>query len=94
MFEDCPVCGLHFEIETGFFWGAMYVSYAITCAIMLVLGGTVLIVGHNPNFWVYMAIIIPAFIIASPFTFRYSRILMLYWFSSIRFDEKLANKKS
>ncbi|MES2779976.1 MAG: DUF983 domain-containing protein [Bacteroidota bacterium] len=92
MFDDCPTCGFHFEIEPGFFWGAMYVSYAITVGIMLVLGLGTLILLNDPDFWVYIGIIVPAFIIASPFTYRYSRILMLYMFSSIDFEEKYANK--
>jgi uncharacterized protein (DUF983 family) len=92
MFADCPVCKLHFEIEPGFYWGAMYVSYAISCAILIILGGATLILLNDPDFWVYMAIIIPAFILASPLTYRYARIMMLYWFSPIRFDAKMANK--
>lgn len=92
MFKDCPVCGLHFEIEPGFFWGAMYVSYAITVGIMIVLGLGTLIILNDPDFWVYISIIIPAFILASPFTYRYSRIIMIYLFSPIQFDEKYANK--
>jgi uncharacterized protein (DUF983 family) len=92
MFSECPVCNLHFEIEPGFFWGAMYVSYAITTAIMIILGTAILIIGNDPDFWVYIGIIIPAFILSSPFTYRYSRVLMIYLFSPIRFEEKFANK--
>jgi uncharacterized protein (DUF983 family) len=88
MFPDCPVCGLHFEIEPGFFWGAMYISYGITTAIMIILGLAVLIIGKDPDFWVYISVIIPAFIIASPFTYRYSRVLMIYLFSPVRFDKQ------
>lgn len=33
----CPVCGQDFVIETGFYFGAMYVSYAITVFIALPL---------------------------------------------------------
>jgi uncharacterized protein (DUF983 family) len=92
MFEKCPVCNLHYEIEPGFFWGAMYVSYAFTVAIMITLGLAILIIGNDPDFWVYIGIIIPAFILASPFTYRYSRIIMIYFFSSIRFEDRYANK--
>lgn len=92
MHDDCPVCGLHFEIEPGFFWGSMYVSYGITCAILITLGLAILILGKDPDFWVYIGIIIPAFVIASPFTYRYSRILMIYLFSPIRFEERFAKK--
>ncbi|MFA6515940.1 MAG: DUF983 domain-containing protein [Bacteroidia bacterium] len=92
MHTHCPVCDLQFEIEPGFFWGAMYVSYAITCAILLILGGAVLVIGNNPDFWIYMAIILPSFVLASPFTYRYSRILMLYWFAPVHFEERFARK--
>jgi len=92
MFEDCPKCNLHFEIEPGFFWGAMYISYAITVGIMLTLGIGTLVILNDPDFWIYIGIIVPAFILASPFTYRYSRILMLYYFASVSFQEKYANK--
>lgn len=92
MAPDCPVCGLHFEIEPGFFWGAMYVSYAFTVAIMIILGLAVLFIGNDPDFWVYIGVIIPAFFIAAPFTYRYSRILLSHFFSSISFEERYANK--
>jgi hypothetical protein len=28
--EECPVCGQKFELQTGFYFGTGYVSYAIT----------------------------------------------------------------
>ena len=33
--KECPHCGLVYEREPGFFFGAMYVSYALTMAIFL-----------------------------------------------------------
>ncbi len=30
MHKKCPVCGEDFERETGFYYGAMYVSYGLT----------------------------------------------------------------
>ena len=33
MNEKCPVCGQKSEIEIGFYYGAGYVSYALTVAI-------------------------------------------------------------
>ena len=30
--EHCPHCNLHFEIEPGYFYAAMYVSYALNVA--------------------------------------------------------------
>src|ERR1039457_5003442 len=39
MFDNCPVCGLKFEREQGYFLGAMYVSYlmSIPPVVLLVL---------------------------------------------------------
>ena len=35
MHERCPVCGLKFEREQGYFLGAMYISYGLALAIIL-----------------------------------------------------------
>ena len=37
MNRRCPVCGLHFEREPGYFLGAMYVSYAVSLVPVLLL---------------------------------------------------------
>lgn len=94
MFDTCSVCGLKYEVEPGFFWGAMYVSYGITTGMMLVIGALVYVIsGHEARFWGY---IIPIFLAMSssiPFTYRYSRVLMLYYFSPVRFNKDLVNNK-
>lgn len=35
MNESCPHCGIKFEPEPGFYWGSMYVSYALTSVYCL-----------------------------------------------------------
>ncbi len=90
MFNNCPVCHVQFEVEPGFFWGAMYVSYAITCAIMLVVGALVFIsTGADAGFWTYIIPIFLVMFVSIPFTYRYARVLMLYLFSPIRFNKDL-----
>ena len=37
MHSHCPSCGQDFEIETGFYYGAMYVSYGLTVGFGLLL---------------------------------------------------------
>lgn len=32
--ERCPVCGQKYEIETGFFFGTGYISYALSVAYL------------------------------------------------------------
>jgi hypothetical protein len=35
MHTHCSCCGLRYERETGFFFGAMYVSYALNVALFI-----------------------------------------------------------
>ncbi|MDZ4838889.1 MAG: DUF983 domain-containing protein [Bacteroidota bacterium] len=90
MNEDCSVCGTHYEIEPGFFWGSMYINYALTVALMLGLAFPTFYLLHDPEVKVYMGIIIVALIITLPFNFRLGRLIMLYLFSSIKFDPNAA----
>lgn len=94
MFDTCQVCGLTFEVEPGFFWGAMYISYAITTGMMIVVGALVFILSsHNADFWGYIIPIFLSMFLSIPFTYRYSRVLLLYGFSPVRFNKDLINKK-
>ena len=94
MFDTCNVCGLTFEVEPGFFWGAMYVSYGITTGMMLVIGVLVYTFSnHEARFWGYIIPIFLAMFSSIPFTYRYSRVLMLYYFSPVRFNKDLVNNK-
>ena len=86
MNEHCPVCGQKFEIEPGFFWGSMYISYGLTVLVGLVsIIGTYYIL-HDPEVWIYLVILSAMLVVLSPVLFRYSRVFMLYWFGSISYD--------
>ena len=37
--HECPVCGLQFHREQGYFLGAMYISYGLALAFLLLLAG-------------------------------------------------------
>ena len=37
VYENCESCGLKYMIEPSFFYGAMYVSYALTVALAVVI---------------------------------------------------------
>ncbi len=94
MFVTCPFCGLRFELEPGYFWGAMYVSYAITTGIMLVVGALVYILfGAKAGFWGFIIPIFTVMFLSMPFTYRYARVFYLHFFSPIRFNKELSNKK-
>jgi len=87
--EFCPHCHLKFEPEVGFYWGAMYVNYALSTGLMIMTG--IIFVNYD---WLfnYIFLIVPVVaLIFLPFGYRYSRIVMLYFITpkTHRFDKKL-----
>lgn len=83
--SNCANCGLRFEIEPGYFYAAMYVSYAMNMAEMISLGfATYYLSGGKLDFediWLYVGVIVVGSIILSPFNYRYSRIMLLHLLS-------------
>lgn len=80
MNDNCPHCNLRFEREPGYFYVAMFVSYAFNVAQMVTAGIlTYMITGNTENPWLYMATIFPFVFILAPFNYRYSRVILLYY---------------
>jgi uncharacterized protein (DUF983 family) len=86
MHTHCAVCGLRYEIEPGFFFISMYVSYAITVGVSLFIGAILLFAVDDASLWMYIFIPPSVLLILLPFTFRISRLLMIYVFSGHKFD--------
>ena len=82
---SCSVCGAYFEPEPGFYYGAMFVSYAFSVALFAVVGLTLYVLFRPADFVYLIAIGVAAFIF-TPISFRYSRVLFLYWFGGYRHD--------
>jgi uncharacterized protein (DUF983 family) len=91
MYDKCPHCGFTFEIEPGYFYVAMFVSYAMNVAEMVTMAvGTSILTGSRSP-WLYVCILLGVVFILSPFNFRYSRVILLYWLTpGIHFDPKRA----
>ena len=92
MHEHCPNCGLRYQVEPGFFFGAMYISYAFSIAILLSTGFVLYNFFDNPSTLVYIASVVAVIFLFLPFTFRYSRVLFLYWFGGVHYDERYHSK--
>jgi hypothetical protein len=92
MYVDCPVCHLRFEREPGFYYGAMYVSYAFSVALVFILGTATFYILDNPDLWVYATIIFSSALLLLPLLFRYSRIIYLYTFGGVKFKDSQLNQ--
>jgi uncharacterized protein (DUF983 family) len=79
MNDPCPVCGLVFEREPGYFLGAMYFSYAL--AVLIIMPAFIFFYWLLPN-WPGPALALLAMLPFVPFipaVFRYSRVIWLYF---------------
>jgi hypothetical protein len=88
MHDACPVCGQPTEIETGFYFGTGYVSYALAVA-MSVASFTAwwVIVGfslHDSRFFWWMGFNAVLLIGLQPVIMRLSRSIWISWF--VKFD--------
>lgn len=84
MTKDCTSCGYNFHRETGFYFGAMYMSYALTVAEMVAVMVIryILNVGFGLNInllQTFIAIVFVVFILWT-FNYRLSRIMWLNMF--------------
>ena len=86
--ESCPVCGQTYEPEPGFYWGAMFVSYAFSVACFAVGGVATYYLLHDPAVWVYVLVVSGLVLLTAPATLRYSRAIMLYLFGGIAYDAR------
>jgi len=75
--ERCPVCGLIYEREHGYFVGAMAISYGLAVGLVAVLFFGALAITRWPLEWVLL-VASAAFLPLAPLCLRYSRALWIY----------------
>jgi uncharacterized protein (DUF983 family) len=79
MHDPCPRCGLIFQREEGYFLGAIYTSYVISCGLLTVfyLVAAALMPGAN-SILIAAAAMVP-YLPLLPVVFRYSRVTWVYF---------------
>ena len=95
MYDNCPVCNQKYDLETGFWYGTGYVSYALAVAVSattfvawLVLIG--ISVDDNRIFgWLIFNCVL--LVVIQPWLMRVSRAIYLYFFVS--YDEQYEEHK-
>ncbi|MBC7640824.1 MAG: DUF983 domain-containing protein [Flavobacterium sp.] len=85
MNETCSHCGLKYQIEPSFFYGAMYVSYGLNVLIMIAVFLISYFGFHAKVGGTFIAIII-ALGILFPFVMRLSRNIYINIF--VNYDKK------
>ncbi|MFI1744284.1 DUF983 domain-containing protein [Thalassobellus sediminis] len=88
MHETCNHCGTKYKIEPSFFYGAMYVSYAVGIAFA-VAAFVISFYFFNANINIVFISIVTTLIVFLPVIIRVSRNIWINIF--MHFDKSLAN---
>ena len=75
MHERCPVCGLKFEREPGYFLGAMYVSYLVSIPPVLAL----MLIFWRVLAWRFDLAVVGAFVAYLPLVPVVTRAARVVW---------------
>ena len=74
--KKCPVCGLNLEPEAGFYYGAMYLSYALGVFSSLALFAILNVLFHIKTTTAFI-VVASVWLLSSPYLFRFCRALYL-----------------
>lgn len=77
----CSECETKFELENGFYYGAMYVSYGLSVAISIAVFMAIFVLFPNTPYYVYIFAIITSVLVFMPISFRKSRMIWMNMFS-------------
>jgi len=88
--EHCNSCGLKYEHEPGFYYGAMYVAYGLGVALFVTLWTSFNLFFDNISIGIEIAIIVLAVIILGPAMYSLSKIIWANMF--ISYSPKASSK--
>lgn len=77
---NCPVCGVKYEKEVGFYTGALYVSYAIGVAVCVSLWVAMLVLVPDPGIITQVMAIASAMLFGAPLFYALSKITWANFF--------------
>jgi uncharacterized protein (DUF983 family) len=83
--EHCDVCGLKYSKEPGFYYGAMYVAYALGVALFVTLWVSFNLFFSNVSIGWQIGSIIFASILLAPYLYALSKIIWANMF--IKYDQ-------
>lgn len=83
--ERCPNCDAVLIPEPDFFYGAMYISYAFSVALVITVMIILTWLFDDPEVMTYILTVLVANVILLPLMLRYSKILYLYGLGKLKY---------
>lgn len=86
MNKSCPHCQISYQLEPSFFYGSMYVSYALGVAIAVATYLLLLLLGLGKNMVLSIVVIAIAIILFAPYNYQLSKVIWASFF--IKYKQK------
>ena len=90
MKSECDYCGQDFEIEPGFYYGSMFISYIISSFFMLISFGIIKF-AFKLDVWTPFGIVMALLVLVYFYVFRISRSLWIHFF--VKYNPKAVKKQ-
>lgn len=94
MHHHCSACGFKYEKEPGFYYGAMYVAYALAVALFVTLWVSFNLFFKNVSIGWQIGIIILATVVLAPYLYALSKIIWANFFFKYDKDAIKRHKES
>ena len=88
VYEKCPVCNESFNPEPGFYFGALYVSYALGCAFLIGVLVAIQVLGINISLFNKCAGISIVWLLLTPKMYGLSKIIWANFFMHYKTTKK------
>lgn len=86
--HECPVCHRKYSLEPGFYYGAMYVAYALGVALFVAIFVAIYVLFPSSDYMVYIGAITGGTVIAGPYLYALSKIIWANMFMSYKGVER------
>lgn len=83
--HNCSVCQANLNPEPDFYYGAMYISYAFSVALVITALTAINILIEEPELWMYLTTVLVGNLILFPAMLRYSKVLYLYGLGKLKY---------
>lgn len=75
LLDACPVCARKYTPEPGFYYGAMYVSYALGVALFVAIYVATYVLYPSASMWTSIALVLTGLLFATPLIYALSKII-------------------
>lgn len=92
--EKCPVCQRRYSPEPGFYYGAMYVSYALGVAMFVTVYVATAVLYPEAPMWLYISLIFGSLIFFGPYLYALSKTIWANLFFTYKGVELTVGEKA